>query len=216
MKAERRSAYKPSWKEKLINTYPFPRSKSYLWLLRSFGMNVGRNVKIFGRLKVKIRGKFENITIEDDVVLGKNVDLRNRENGKILIRHGVYIDDNVRLLAAREGSIEVDTGTEIAAHTIINSGGVTKIGKFVMCAGYVNINSSSHGMKKERYVQDQHHEHGYVTIGDDVWIGAYAAILMNTSVGEGAVLGSHSVVRGEVPDFGICVGVPGKVIKYRE
>jgi acetyltransferase-like isoleucine patch superfamily enzyme len=38
---------------------------------------------------------------------------------------------------------------------------------------------------------------------------------MNSKIGNGAVIGSHSVVIGDIPDFGIAVGVPAKVIKFR-
>ena len=54
----------------------------------------------------------------------------------------------MRLLAARNGEILIDIGTEVGYGTVINSGGVTKIGKFCMIASFVSINSSSHGMKK--------------------------------------------------------------------
>lgn len=210
-----RSLYRPSFKERLINNFPFPKSRLYVTTMRWCGIKIGKGVQVLGRLKVKVRGKFENISIGDNVVLAKNVDLRNRENGKIIIHDRVYLDSDVRLVAAREGGIEIGTGTELGANTIINSGGVTKIGKHVLFAGFINVNSSSHGVEKNRYIKDQPHEHGTVTIGDDVWIGSYAAILMNSTIGEGAIVGSHSVVRGDIPDFGVAVGVPAKVIKYR-
>lgn len=211
-----RSFYKPSWKERMINSFPLPKSHLFILLLRAFGIKVGRNVKFLGKIHVKIRGKYSNIEIGDNVVFGVNVDIRNRENGRIVIDDMAYLDDNVRLVAAREGIIEVGVGSELGANTIINSGGRTIIGKFVLFAGFININSSTHGTSLNKYIKDQSHEHGEVTIGDDVWIGSYAAVLINSFIGEGAIIGSHSVVKGEIPPFGIAVGVPAKVVKYRE
>jgi acetyltransferase-like isoleucine patch superfamily enzyme len=209
------ASFTPGWKEVFINNFPFPKSKLFIYLLRAFGMRIGNNVKIMGRINVKIRGKFENILIGNDVVIASKVDLRNRENGIIEICDRAYLDENVRIVAARNGSVKVDVGAELGANTIINSGGDTYIGKYSLLAGFININSSSHGTEAARFIKDQPHQHGSVSIGDDVWIGSYAAVLMNSKIGNGAVIGSHSVVIGDIPDFGIAVGVPAKVIKFR-
>lgn len=217
---ESQSSYRLSgsrdFKEVLLNNFPFPKSKLFIKVLRLCGIQVGKGVKILGKIKFKIMGKYENIIIKNNVILAKNVDIRNRENGVIMLHDNVYLDENVRIVAARDGKVEIDKSTEIGASTIINSGGNTYIGKFTLLAGFININSSSHGIQKNSYIKEQPHEHGNVTIGDDVWIGSYAAILMDSSIGEGAVIGSHSVVIGSIPEFGIAVGVPAKVIRYRE
>jgi acetyltransferase-like isoleucine patch superfamily enzyme len=205
----------PNWKEILINNFPFPKSNLYIYLLRLFGMNIGKNVTILGRIHFKIRGTFENIIIGSNVIISRNVEFRNRENGVIEICDKVFLDENVRIIAAREGKVKLDTGVELGANTIINSGGTTYIGKFSLLAGFININSSSHGTDVAKFIKDQPHVHGNVHIGDDVWIGSYAAVLMNSKIFDGAVIGSHSVVIGEIPEFAIAVGVPAKVLKYR-
>ena len=54
-----------------------------------------------------------------------------------------------------------------------------------------------------------------ITIGNDVWIGEHAAILEGVTIGDGAIIGAHAVVAKDVPPYGVVVGNPGKVIKYR-
>ena len=54
-----------------------------------------------------------------------------------------------------------------------------------------------------------------IVIGDDAWIGAYAIILPGARIGKGAVVGAGSVVTGEIPDWGIAVGAPAKVVGQR-
>lgn len=203
------------FRERLINNFPFPQSPLFVWLLRKVGIQIGKNVTFLGKIHVKIRGKAENIIIEDNVRLGNNVDLRNREKGKIILRKNSYVDANVRLVAARSGKIELKEGAEIGGGTIINSGGQTTIGRYVMIAGNVNINASTHGTAKNAFIKEQAHEHGEIIIGDDAWIGAGASILMNTNIGEGAIISSNSLVSGKIPKFALCAGVPAKVIKYR-
>jgi len=52
-------------------------------------------------------------------------------------------------------------------------------------------------------------------IGNDVWIGRRAIIKAGVTVGDGAVIGSGSVVTKDIPPYAIVGGVPAKVIKYR-
>ena len=52
-------------------------------------------------------------------------------------------------------------------------------------------------------------------IGDDVWIGAGAAVLPGSRVGTGAVIGANSVVTTEIPAHEIWAGVPARKIGER-
>ena len=52
-------------------------------------------------------------------------------------------------------------------------------------------------------------------IGNDVWIGERAIVLLGVNVGNGAVIGAGAVVTKDVPPYAIVAGVPAKVIKYR-
>ncbi|WP_313504603.1 CatB-related O-acetyltransferase [Kaistella carnis] len=52
-------------------------------------------------------------------------------------------------------------------------------------------------------------------IGNDVWIGANSTILNGITVGDGAVIGANTIVTKNVPPYGIVVGNPGILIKFR-
>ena len=198
-----------------INHFPLPGSVWYRWLFRLAGIQLGRNVQFLGKVKVKLRGASKNIRIGDNVILGDGVDLRNRENGTIHLKERVYLDHNVRVVAARDGIVDVGFGTQIGRNTTINSGGTTRIGQFCLIAGGVNVNSSRHGTDRDAFVKAQLHSHGCIELGDDVWVGSGASIIMNAKIGNGAIVSSNALVAGNVPDFAICAGVPAKVIRYR-
>ena len=52
-----------------------------------------------------------------------------------------------------------------------------------------------------------------VSIGDRVWIGEGVSVLPGSEIGNGCIIGAHSVVKGKIPDYTIAVGSPAKVVK---
>lgn len=56
---------------------------------------------------------------------------------------------------------------------------------------------------------------GDTIIGNDVWIGSEAMIMPGITVGDGAVIGSRTLVTKDVEPYGIVGGNPAKLIKKR-
>jgi bifunctional UDP-N-acetylglucosamine pyrophosphorylase/glucosamine-1-phosphate N-acetyltransferase len=56
----------------------------------------------------------------------------------------------------------------------------------------------------------------HTEIGPDVFLGTDTMLRAPVSIGEGAVTGSGSVVTRDIPPFGVAVGMPARVIKYRQ
>jgi len=127
---------------------------------------------------------------------------------------------------------EVDMGdySYTAGHNQIN---YATIGKFVSIATYVRINPGNHptyqriaqhhftyrgsdydlGENDETIFEWRRAQH--VTIGHDVWIGHNAVIMPGVTLGNGAVVGSASVVTKDVPPYAIVAGVAAKQIGSR-
>lgn len=57
--------------------------------------------------------------------------------------------------------------------------------------------------------------YGDTTIGNDVWIGYDAVIMPGIKIGDGAVIGTNSVVTKDVPPYSIVGGNPANVIRMR-
>ena len=55
-----------------------------------------------------------------------------------------------------------------------------------------------------------------VIIGNDVWLGVGATVLPGVTIGDGAVIGAQALVTKDVPPRAIVVGVPARVVKYRD
>lgn len=56
---------------------------------------------------------------------------------------------------------------------------------------------------------------GFTTIGNDVWIGCSVYLRDGITIGDGAIIGAHSVVTKDVPPYAIVGGSPARVIRYR-
>jgi virginiamycin A acetyltransferase len=53
-------------------------------------------------------------------------------------------------------------------------------------------------------------------IGNDVWFGHNVVVMPNCRrIGDGAVIGSGSIVHTDVPPYAIVVGNPARVVRYR-
>lgn len=54
---------------------------------------------------------------------------------------------------------------------------------------------------------------GSVVIEDNVWIGQNAVILSGVTIGHGSIIGTNSVVSGDIPPDSVAAGSPARVIK---
>lgn len=56
---------------------------------------------------------------------------------------------------------------------------------------------------------------GDTIIGNDVWIGENVTILLGVHIGDGAIIGAHSVVAKDIEPYAVAVGNPCHVVKKR-
>ena len=56
---------------------------------------------------------------------------------------------------------------------------------------------------------------GDTVIGNDVWIGQNAVILLGVNIGDGAIIGANSVVGSDVKPYTIVVGNPARFLRKR-
>lgn len=107
------------------------------------------------------------------------------------------------------------------------------IGKFANIAAMVRINPGFHPMEYPTLHHFTYRPTMYgmgpeddaeffqwrrrqrVVIGHDTWIGHGAVIMPGVRIGNGAVVGSNSVVTKDVPPYAIVGGVAAKVIRQR-
>lgn len=105
----------------------------------------------------------------------------------------------------------------IGPNAFIYAKGGVKIGSNVIIGPFVKIWTENHNWKSNKMLPyDEVDYLSEVIIHDNVWIGLDVKICPGTIIGEGAIIGMGSVVRGDIPPLAIVVGNPGKIIKYRD
>ena len=94
--------------------------------------------------------------------------------------------------------------------------GDVEIGDDVLVASHVSIMNGCNQHRIDRLdvpVREQIGVYVPISIGEDTWIGERATIAAN--VGNHCVIGAGALVLKPVPDYGVAVGVPAKVIRDR-
>lgn len=185
------------------------------FILKLYGIQVGRGFYCEGVPKLKIMGKGSNISFGDYVSILGNIDLRNREDGVIDLKKHVTVEGNVRIVSARHGKIEVGEGSIITAFALINGGEDIIIGKRVIVGPRVSINSNEHVFKRDQAVREAGFDHAPVYIEDDCWIAANVVINKGVRLRKGSIIGAGAIVTKDTEEYSINVGIPSKKIAER-
>lgn len=153
----------------------------------------------------------------------------------------VFIGDGVVIYQDKDGgSVEFGDRTHIYGETFLQtgSGGSLKIGnnshihprcQFSAYKSNIYIGSEvqiapncafypyNHGIAPGKLIQEQPiHSKGDIIVGDDAWLGFGVIVLDGVRIGKGAVIGAGSVVTHNIPNGGIAVGIPARVVKMRD
>lgn len=118
---------------------------------------------------------------------------------KIIFGKNIQINDNVHISALSKVTIGDDVLIASNCYISDNSHGVYK--------GIIDDSSPDVPPSKRDYLVDP------VSIGKKVWIGEGVIIMPGVNIGEGCVVGAHSVVNKDIPSFSIVAGSPAKIIK---
>lgn len=113
--------------------------------------------------------------------------------------------------------LRVGTNTTIGARCTLTAYGGLKIGNDVRIAPNVMILTTDHEYTDAKnLIRNQGFKQGSIEIGNDVWLGGNVVIVKGVCIGDGAVIGSNSVVTDDIPPYAIAVGSPCKVVNRRK
>lgn len=137
----------------------------------------------------------------------------------IAIGSRCYIGRYARLAAFRpapgEVRIAIGEGTLISPFVHIGAAECVRIGEHVTIGAFTWITDHDHDIADPTGHVRRHARivAAPTTIGPRAYLGERVAVLRGVTVGEGAIVGTNSVVTKDVPPFTIVAGAPARVIK---
>jgi acetyltransferase-like isoleucine patch superfamily enzyme len=154
-------------------------------------------------------------------VLDAGLDVRSgvgaaRKRGQVRIGRQSILGRGV-LLYAHGGDITIGPHVFVGPYTVIQGHGNVTIGADTLIAAHCRILSSNHGLPPPgTLIRTLPNVLKPTTLGSDVWLGAGVTVLGGVVIGDGCVVGAGAVVTSDLPPYAVAVGVPAKVVKYRE
>ena len=187
------------------------RSKAYRSLLAKLGhgAKIGRRVTFRGVNKIEVGN---NVFIDDHCC----IDARG-ESARVIIHDNVLISRNT-VIRARNGTIEIGSGTDIGNNCIVSTDSRLTIGQKVLIAAFSYVcagGNHTHADPEVPIIEQGFNKLGGATIGDGCWIGAHSSIFDGVEIGEHTIVGAHAMVNQSQPAFAVCVGAPARVIRDR-
>lgn len=128
----------------------------------------------------------------------------------IKVGKGVAIDHSFTCLTGLEDNIIIEDYAALGIGLKIWNYNEVIIGTFSMFASDVTLVNGGHNPNTFLPFS------GPLKIGKGCWIGIGAKIIGPLTIGNNAIVGAGAVVIKDVPESAIVVGVPAKVIGYRE
>jgi acetyltransferase-like isoleucine patch superfamily enzyme len=120
-------------------------------------------------------------------------------------------------IRAHEGEVSIGAKSVLGQECTISAFQRVSIGRECIVADRVMMIDFDHGVVDvERPIRLQGIYKRDVDIGHNVWIGYGACLLRGVTVGHNSVIGTNSVVTGDVPENAVVGGVPARVIRMRE
>lgn len=145
---------------------------------------IGNNVKIWHQAQVR-----EHASIGDNSILGKNVYI----DKEVVIGRNCKIQNNCSLYHG----LMVEAGVFIGPHVVTTN---DKYPRAINPDGTL--------------MQDADWQEEKILIKEGASLGARAVILPGLTIGKFALVGAGSVVTKDVPDYGLVVGNPARMIGY--
>ena len=177
--------------------YGFIRALTYLYyepIFRSRCERVGRRLQVWSLPHVSGHAK---------IYIGDNVSIY----GHMGVGSGRVFDNPV---------LQIGNGVDIGHNVFFT------VNKSVIIEDEVNIASNVYIMDSDAHPRDPHlraqnlppspDEIKPIRICKRAWIGIGTFIMKGVTIGEGAIVGSNSVVVSDVPPFSVVLGNPARVV----
>lgn len=142
--------------------------------------------------------------------------LRHGVHGGLNFGRNLYIGCGSVIDCPEGGKFIIGDDVTLTHGAFISVAESVSIGSDTLMGEYSSIRDANHGVAlTDIPIRSQPMQPKAISIGANVWIGRGCAILAGSIIGDGAVVGANSVVRGHLSENVIAAGVPAKVLRER-
>lgn len=172
-------------------------------------------VKIHPKARIELNSSF---LVGTPAVKGSKLETR------LWMQEGSLLKIDSRFGCLYGSDIEIFKDAQLIVHNDLfnQKNGGSNIGLTIICGDRIEIGEECM-MGRNVTIRDNNGHHymslqGYkpskpVIIGKHVWICEGATIMQGVKIGDGAIIGAHSVVYSNVPPFSLVSGNPAKVVQ---
>ncbi len=193
----------------------FLRQKLYRRLLRRCGRNVliGRSVDLKNPWALVLG---DNVILNDYACL----DASQYSGGEIAITLGnkVFIGTSTTLTAG-PGKMTIEESSNIGSGCTLSAGYHNmRLEHHTLLAGFCTVGAEIPLMQPELEKNVPLSEQAidsHTHLGSGCWLGVRSRISSGVEIGEGTIVGAHSIVTDALPSYAIAFGQPATVIRNR-
>ena len=202
--------------------YAYKNRFFYTMLVKIFCRHTGKAhivVKGSARLKKDIEGKDHSVLVSEGCFLEDAVIRIRGERNSLVFGEKCMVGPGCSFwMEGNDISVVVGAGTTFTRNVQINAqedGSHIEIGEDCMFSNHIIVRTSDSHPIYSLETGARLNPPQDVKIGDHVWIAPDVKIMKGACIGSGSVIGSNTMVSGEVPENVLAVGYPAKVVKEK-
>jgi acetyltransferase-like isoleucine patch superfamily enzyme len=157
----------------------------------------------------------ENISIGDNVIINNFVSIiagvNTSQCTQIVLEKNVFLGSFCRLSTGNGGKIILREGANIGSSCYLQSNYLLEVGRDTLLAGYCHLGLSDDGANSRK----DRHTHK-TRVGESCWLGVRVQQVEGTKIGKESIVGAHSFVINDLPDYCIAMGIPAEVKRRRQ
>jgi len=174
------------------------------------GARFASNVR---KLMVRATHRHCHVEFQGPVYLGRGFRLNIPDNGELIVGPGVDFREGFVCEISGNGRVSIGAGSTFTSHALVQCSTSIDIGTRVTFGQSVMIADGSHRFRDHtKHLLDQGYDFAPVTIADNATVMTKCTII--SDIGEGAVVGAHTLVNKPVPAYCFVAGTPARVIEY--
>lgn len=150
----------------------------------------------------------ETVAIDDNVSIGENTKIWHFSH----IQSSVKIGRNCTLGQNTNISKNVIIGNYVKIQNNVSVFEGVELEDYVFCGPSMVFTNII--LPRSEFPQNESQKYKKTLVKKSASIGANATILCGLSIGQYAFIGAGAVVLSSIPDFGLVVGNPGKIIGW--